>query len=214
MYSSIPRSSACIRSSARDVECAKSRENSAYAPSKPKNLPVSRTPRPLSVVVSMFRGTGVPISCSDASLRARFGSRTVSIVTAMRPLCSSHHQMSTPRYRRGSRVWRPTARVTSRPAAASSSAICAPEADAPTTSTPPSGTCSGLRYVWGVSWRIEDGSSLAALGTRARSFHPVAITTRSASQAPSEVCTAKPSSVCVTDSTDVCSCTGASKPCA
>ena len=45
---------------------------------------------------------------------------------------------------------RPT-RTTSRPARLSSSAICTPEAEAPTTRTPPSGSWPGLRYSLEVS---------------------------------------------------------------
>ena len=58
---------------------------------------------------------------------------------------SSHHMMSRPRYSRGSRVWRPTEIVTCRPERWISSASCTPEAEAPTTSTPPSGNSPGLR---------------------------------------------------------------------
>jgi hypothetical protein len=50
------------------------------------------------------------------------------------------------------RVWRPTAIVTSRPAARSSSASWTPVAEAPTTSTPPSGSEPGLRYSLGTIW--------------------------------------------------------------
>jgi hypothetical protein len=53
--------------------------------------------------------------------------------------------MSTPRYRRGNRLWLPTASITDRPAVTSSSASCVPLAEAPTMSTPPSGRVVGLR---------------------------------------------------------------------
>ena len=46
---------------------------------------------------------------------------------------------------RGRRTCSPTARVTGRPARRSSAASCTPVADAPTTSTPPSGSESGPR---------------------------------------------------------------------
>ena len=97
MYSSMPDSTLRIRSWARSVECFRSRANNADVPSKPMNRPVSRTPLPDSVVTSRLRGTGVPMSCNEPSWRACFGSRTLSTVTASRPLSSSHHQMSTPR---------------------------------------------------------------------------------------------------------------------
>ena len=60
--------------------------------------------------------------------------------------------MSRPRYDRGRRTCSPTEIVTSRPARRSSSAICTPDADAPTTSTRRrSSTCDGRRYDSAVS---------------------------------------------------------------
>ena len=95
-----------------------------------------------------------PTSCSDGSLRAAATSPTSSMVLSNDPIMSSHQKMSRPRYRRGIRVWLPTATVTGRPLQCSSSASCTPVADAPTTSTPPPATSSGLRYSAGTTWWI------------------------------------------------------------
>ena len=62
-----------------------------------------------------------------------------------RPTASIHHSTSRPRYLRGRRTCSPTASVTGRPERWISSASCTPVADAPTTSTPPSGSWEGSR---------------------------------------------------------------------
>ena len=66
--------------------------------------------------------------------------------------------------------------------AGSSSASCTPVAEAPTTSTPPAGSASGLRYAAGVTWAMPGSRPLAIAGTAGRSHQPVAITTSPARQ--------------------------------
>ena len=79
--------------------------------------------------------------------------------------------------------------VTGRPCRISSSAICTPLDDAPTTRTPPSGTWPGLRYSWAVSWVTPEGTPAAAAGTVATLQAPDATTTASALQPPPSVST-------------------------
>ncbi len=74
------------------------------------------------------------------------------------------------------RLWEPTASVTGRPLRWSSSASCTPVAEAPTTSTPPSGRSSGLRYSLGTTWWTWGESRRAAAGIAGRSHQPVATT--------------------------------------
>ena len=61
------------------------------------------------------------------------------------PDASIHQSTSRPRYVRGRRTCSPTQSVTGRPERWISSASCTPVADAPTTSTRPSGNWFGLR---------------------------------------------------------------------
>lgn len=69
-----------------------------------------------------------------------------------------------------------------------SSASWIPVAEAPTTSTPPSGSCDGLRYSRGVTWSTPEIRE-ANGGTNGRSLYPVAITTFRATHSPRLVAT-------------------------
>jgi hypothetical protein len=107
-------------------------------------------------------------------------------------------------------VWRPAESTTGRPAWASSKAIWTPEADAPTTRTPPSGRLFGERYAAAVSWATSGAGAPARRGMLARLWYPVATTTQRADQTVSSVRTAKPVPARCTLVTSVCGRTGAS----
>src|SRR5215213_6993237 len=81
----------------------------------------------------------------------------------------------------------PTARVTGRPLPAISSASWAPDADAPTTSTPPSGRSAALRNVAAVCCTSRGSRADAGAGTNGSSHQPVATTTEPAIQRPAVV---------------------------
>ena len=72
-------------------------------------------------------------------------------------------------------------------------AIWIPLAEAPTTSTPPSGSAAGLRYPAVLTAVIPSGRSCAGCGSVAAAQAPVATTTVRACQAPRSVSTAYPS---------------------
>ena len=88
---------------------------------------------------------------------------------------------------RGARMCSPAAIVTARPARCSSCAIWVPLDEAPTTSTPPSATCAGLRYDWAVSVATDGGTLAAKLGRRAMLHAPDAMTTVRQRQSPRSV---------------------------
>ena len=95
------------------------------------------------------RVVGPPTSCSDGWRAPRRGRRPVGRLGE-----HAHRRRATTRCRardsrRGSRVWRPTASVTGGRRGAISSASWTPEADAPTTSTPPGGSCAGIAVAVG-----------------------------------------------------------------
>ena len=139
--SSILASAASICSSAALTTSARELSKRTRCPSTPVTLPASRTPRSWSRRTSSERLSGAPTNCGAGDLASSAGS-----AGAMKPpIVSIHHRMSLPRYVRGSRVCRPTASVTCRPAAASSSASWTPVAEAPTTSTFPVGSWPGFR---------------------------------------------------------------------
>src|SRR5258708_21378786 len=117
--------------------------------------------------------------------------------------------MSRPRYVRGPRTCSPTANVTWRPERWISAAICTPVADAPTTRTPPSPSCSGLRYSIGVNVVTDDGTAPEKAGTRATLNAPVATTTVSQRHSPRFVMTEYPALQGRTDVTAVPPCTWA-----
>ena len=91
----------------------------------------------------------------------------MSTVSSISPTSSAQCRISRPRYRRGNHGQRPTARYVRRPAWFSSSAIWQPDCPAPTTRTPPSGSCSGLRYSLVWSWSTSSGARLSEGGGRA-----------------------------------------------
>src|SRR6476659_8898549 len=95
----------------------------------------------------------------------------------------------------------PTEIVTDRPERWSSCAICVPLAEAPTTRTPPSASCSGLRYVWAVSTATDGGTRSAKLGTRGMLHEPEANTTVLHRQSPRLVRTRYPGSALRTEVT-------------
>src|SRR6202795_1992579 len=117
--------------------------------------------------------------------------------------------MSRPRYTRGPRTCSPTANVTWRPERWTSAAICTPVADAPTTSTPLSPSCSGFRYSLGVKVVTDDGTASEKTGTSGTLNAPVARTTVAQHHSPWSVVTRYPSSVRRTDVTVVPDSTGA-----
>ena len=108
------------------------------------------------------------------------------------------------------RTCSPTASVTGRPLRWISSASCTPVAEPPTTSTPPSASCAGDRYVSGVTDSTDRGSAEANGGTAATLAAPVATTTLAHRHVPRSVATVYPSPPGATRVTLVPCSTGAS----
>ncbi len=210
----MPRSSACIRSSASSRRVQRGHARRARTrPSNPRNRPVSRTPRPASVVTSMFRGTGAadelqrgvvarPSRIADRVDRDRRASALLEPppdVDAPVPAGKAgvapdrERHVATGRRRSRRRSARPRPRRRRRALRRRAAGLGCDR--------------SGRRDLQ----ERRGAARRRRSAPEARSHHPVAITTRSADHDALRRLHVEASSVRVTASTEVCSCTGASK---